>query len=48
MNKKSCKWFVTDIFFEWSFIQIMTWVNMLMIDLMMNQHESRWKEKEVH
>ena len=26
----------------------MTWVNMLMTDLMMNQHKSRWKEKEVH
>ena len=48
MNEKSCKWFVTDTFFEWSFIQMMTWVNMLMTDLMMNQHESIWKEKEVH
>ncbi len=26
----------------------MTWVNMLMTDLMMNQHKSRWKEKEAH
>ncbi len=48
MNEKSCKWFVTDTFFEQSFIQMMTWMNMLMTDLMMNQHESIWKEKEVH
>ena len=26
----------------------MTWMNMLMTDLMMNQHELTWKEKEVH
>ena len=48
MNKKSYKWFVTDTLFEQSFIQMMTWVNTLMIDLMMNQHESIWKEKEAH
>ncbi len=48
MNEKSCKWFVTDTLFEWSFIQMMTWMNMLMTDSMMNQHESIWKEKEVH
>ena len=42
MNEKSCKWFVTDTFFKQSFIQMMTWVNMLMTDLMMNQHESIW------
>ena len=48
MNEKSHKWFVTDTFFERSLIQMMTWVNMLMINLMMNSHESIWKEKEVH
>ncbi len=48
MNKKSHKWFVTDTFFEWSFFQMMTWVNMLMIDLIVNQHEWIWKEKEAH
>ncbi len=48
MNEKSCKWFVTDTLFKQSFIQMMTWINMLMTDLMMNQHELRWKEKEVH
>ncbi len=48
MNENFCKWFVTDTSFEQSFIQMMTWMNMLMTDLMMNQHESRWKEKEVH
>ncbi len=48
MNEKSCKWFVTDTLFEWSLIQMMTWINMLMTDSMMNQYESRWKEKKVH
>ena len=48
MNEKSCKWFVTDTLFEWSLIQMMTWINMLMTDSMMNQHESRWKEKKAH
>ncbi len=48
MNEKSHKWFVTDTFFEWSFIQMTTWVNMLMTDLMMNQYELIWKEKEAH
>ena len=27
---------------------MMTWVNMLMIDLIVNQHEWVWKEKEAH
>ncbi len=48
MNKKSCKWFVTDTLFEWSFFQMTTWVNMLMINLIVNQHEWVWKEKEAH
>ncbi len=48
MNEKSCKWFVTNTLFKQSFIQMMTWMNMLMTDSMMNQHELRWKEKEVH
>ncbi len=39
MNEKSCKWFVTDTLFEQSLIQMTTWMNMLMTDLMMNQHE---------
>ncbi len=48
MNKKSSKWFVTDTFFKWSFFQMTAWVNMLMIDSIMNQHERVWKEKEAH
>ncbi len=48
MNEKSHKWFVTDTLFERSLIQMMTWVNMLMTDLMINQHESIWKEKKAH
>ncbi len=48
MNEKSRKWFVTDTFFEWSLIQMTRWMNMLMTDSMMNQHESRWKEKKAH
>ncbi len=48
MNEKSRKWFVTDTFFERSLIQMTTWMNMLMTDSMMNQHESRWKEKKAH
>ncbi len=48
MNKKSRKWFVTDTFFKRSFFQIMTWMNTLMIDSIVNQHEWVWKEKEAH
>ncbi len=48
MNEKSCKWFVTDTFFKRSLIQMTIWMNMLITDLMMNQHESIWKEKEAH
>ncbi len=48
MNKKSCKWFITDTFFKRSFFQMMTWMNMLMIDLIVNQHEWVWKEKKAH
>ena len=48
MNKKSCKWFVTDTFFKQSLFQMTTWVNTLMVDSIMNQHEWVWKEKEAH
>lgn len=48
MNKKSCKWFVTNTLFKWSFFQMIIWMNMLMINLIVNQHEWVWKEKKAH